>query len=149
MKAWLMIGWGTVLIGWGTLLLTGCTGTAEDSGADTDSAAQPPADISGDWEGVCVISDTTIDLDMVLNQEDVTLTGGADVWFTDIDGVLQEFAGAVTGTVTDQTAALDISIEGYGTVSATGTYSDDPEAGERLVGTCSGPLGNGELALSQ
>ncbi len=121
------------------------TGEAGDSGITTGG----PADLAGDWEGVCAFVDKDISIDMVLNQTDRDLTGGADFWFT-LSGDLYEYDGSVNGLVTLDTVDMELSADKYGTLKMAAYLSQDTLAGDKIIGTCKDPAGDsGNLALSR
>lgn len=133
-------------------LLLAC-GDKEDSEEEDDTGGslvdQEAEDVSGDWEGTCALPDHDISIDMVLNQKDRDVTGGADLWFT-ADDKLMEYDGPVTGTVTLSELDFTINADIYGELDGAAVYTDDEEAGERLVGTCKDPAGtSGELVLTR
>ena len=134
------------------MLLSACGDKDTDAEGDdtgSDLVDQAAEDVSGDWEGVCALADYDINIDMVLNQKDRDVTGGADLWFT-ADKKLEEYDGPVTGTVTLSELSFTIEADVYGDLDGTATYTSDAEAGERMVGTCTDPAGtSGSLVLAR
>lgn len=122
------------------------TGNEDDSGITTGGSS----DVAGDWEGVCAFPDGDINIDMVLNQKDRDLTGGADIWIVEGSDKVLEYDGSITGTVTLDNVDMELVADKYGTLKMDAYLSKSAEAGDKLIGTCKAPDGDsGNLALSR
>ena len=131
-------------------LLCACGDRAEDDTGDGGITTGGSSDVAGDWEGVCAFPDTEINIDMVLNQKDRDLTGGADLWIVEGSDAVLEYDGNITGTVTLDSVDMELVADKYGTLKMDADLSTSAEAGEKLIGTCTTPDGaSGNLALSR
>lgn len=131
-------------------LLCACGDRAEDDTGDGGITTGGSSDVAGDWEGVCAFPDADINIDMVLNQKDRDLTGGADIWIAEGSDTVLEYDGNITGTVTLDNVDMELVADKYGTLKMDAYLSSSAESGEKLIGTCKAPDGaSGNLALSR
>ncbi|MDG1484147.1 MAG: hypothetical protein P8R54_31440 [Myxococcota bacterium] len=133
------------------ILLCACGDkTEDDTGDDNGITTGGSSDVAGDWEGVCAFPDGDINIDMVLNQKDRDLTGGADIWIVESSDTVLEYDGNITGTVTLDNIDMELVADKYGTLKMDAYLSSSAESGEKLIGTCKAPDGaSGNLALSR
>ncbi|MFT5679226.1 MAG: hypothetical protein ACI8RZ_000130 [Myxococcota bacterium] len=122
----------------------------DDESSDSGITTGGSSDVAGDWEGVCAFPDGDINIDMVLNQTDRDLTGGADIWIVEGSDKVLEYDGNVTGIVTLDNVDMELDADKYGTLKMDAYLSKGSQDGEKLIGTCKTPAGDsGNLALSR